>query len=188
MYSLVEKGDLFLVITTQKISHKFQKSLGLHCFWLGQQCVIIALLFATEFYVTQSNVSHRLVDKFILSGVELFFFYLIWILYQFGHSLEEKYFLNNLKRIVNDNVHTFFIFRIILLSSFFVCVMMVCFVPLATKQDNMPGAVSLVVATGLIVVSLYFFSSTPLPPAQSRLRKWLKGFNPKKLAFSIVKK
>lgn len=151
--------DQWLLDKFERLGHKSQLYIGKDCFWWAHCFLVIASLFFLLPKPPWGNLTHilqRITSGKIIITVFLFFFIRLGIYYnetQVKSKLDNGFI--NPKRLLWQ-------VRIILIIALAILDIL--------SQSSMFSLCSL----GFMIV-IYFVACTPLPPAPSKLKEWLKN-------------
>jgi uncharacterized membrane protein len=171
MISIIEAIDSFLLEKVfQKFSDFFQMATGMTCFFLAKIAIILSFASWVIFVISDPDDNPYLL---IISLFTLYLAYNAWKLTAIADVAEWQ--MNEGRRMKNPAALALFPLRFLSLLIF----------PLSLigalslrGHDGWISDLRLLYLTAFVmfeVIWIYFFSCTPLPPGESKVKQWLEG-------------
>ena len=169
----LEKIDEFLRNGVEAFSHKFQILTGKNCFFLARMMLVIAICISfVGIYCSYKDETKFVGLVIACTGYGVIILFSSFLIYSF--KIKEKIYMELLKRgfrnpeaLDRTRIINFLSVLYLSISCPFACY-------------NIPAhpvfLIFMPVAMIFVIISLYFISCTPLPPATSKVKQWINSF------------
>lgn len=167
--------DQRLLDKFERFSHWWQKTFGQDCFWLARMAAILFSLSLLVFVI--SEIWWRKPNGKI--GAELWLLEWIpgYLLFSWIEQVDKKVHKMHIRSLANQLKMELIYIRIFLLFTVPIYIAATFYV-LSTTAPYVPIIYRLIGAHFYLwlIPTFYFISCDPLPPAKSKVRKWLESF------------